>query len=123
MCAFQGRVLIGSDKALRIYEIGKKKILHKCANKKFSSWIQSVHVLGERIFVADATDSVSFVRYNSLTNSLETVASDSRPRWVTAACQLDDDTMAGGDKYGNIFVCRLSADAADAANDAAAAQV
>jgi len=34
-----------------------------------------VHVLGERIYVADATDSVALVRYNSLTNTLETIAS------------------------------------------------
>lgn len=113
MCAFQGRVLIGCDTALRLYDIGKKKLLHKCVNKKFSSWIQSVHVLGERIFVADATDSLSFVRYNSLTHDLECFASDSRPRWVTAACDLDYDTIAGGDKFGNVFVCRLSSDSAD----------
>ena len=43
----------------------------------------SVHVLGERIYVADTSDSVSFLRYNTLTNQLEVVASDTRPRWVT----------------------------------------
>ena len=116
-------MLIGCDKALRIYDLGKKKLLHKCANKKFSSWIQSVHVLGERIFVADATDSVALVRYNSLTNMLETFASDTRPRWVTAACDLDYDTVAGGDKFGNLFVSRLDpeAEACDAEDEVASA--
>lgn len=33
MCAFQGRVLIGVGRLLRIYDIGKKKLLRKCENK------------------------------------------------------------------------------------------
>ena len=117
-------MLLGCDRALRIYEIGKKKLLHKCPQKRFASWIQSVHVLGERIFVADATESMTLVRYNALTNALEGVATDTRPRWVTAACALDYDTMAGGDKFGNLFVCRLSSDGAgDEGDDVAAAQL
>ncbi len=31
--AFQGRVLIGVGKHLRIYDLGKKKLLRKCENK------------------------------------------------------------------------------------------
>ena len=31
---------MGCDKALRIYDLGKKKLLHKSANKRFGSWIQ-----------------------------------------------------------------------------------
>lgn len=30
---FQGRVLIGVGKLLRIYDLGKKKLLRKCENK------------------------------------------------------------------------------------------
>ena len=30
---FQGRVLIGVGKNLRIYDLGKKKLLRKCENK------------------------------------------------------------------------------------------
>lgn len=30
---FQGRVLIGVGKFLRIYDLGKKKLLRKCENK------------------------------------------------------------------------------------------
>ena len=37
-------------------------------------------------------------------------ADDTRPRHVTAATPLDYDTMAGGDKFGNVFVNRLTAD-------------
>jgi len=31
--SFQGRVLIGVGKYLRIYDLGKKKLLRKCENK------------------------------------------------------------------------------------------
>lgn len=30
---FQGRVLVGVGKLLRIYDLGKKKLLRKCENK------------------------------------------------------------------------------------------
>ena len=30
---FQGRLLVGVGKLLRIYDIGKKKMLRKCENK------------------------------------------------------------------------------------------
>lgn len=33
ICPFQGRVLIGVGSMLRIYEMGKKKLLRKCENK------------------------------------------------------------------------------------------
>lgn len=33
ICPFQGRVLIGVGNMLRIYDIGKKKLLRKCENK------------------------------------------------------------------------------------------
>ena len=40
---FQGRVLAGVGKYLRIYELGKKKLLRKCENKVTAiSWCFSV---------------------------------------------------------------------------------
>lgn len=33
ICPFQGRVLIGVGKMLRLYDLGKKKLLRKCENK------------------------------------------------------------------------------------------
>lgn len=33
LCAFQGRLLVGMGKSLRIYDMGKKKLLRKCENK------------------------------------------------------------------------------------------
>jgi splicing factor 3B subunit 3 len=33
ICGFQGRVLIGIGRILRLYDLGKKKLLLKCENK------------------------------------------------------------------------------------------
>jgi len=33
LAPFQGRLLVGVGKLLRIYDIGKKKMLRKCENK------------------------------------------------------------------------------------------
>jgi splicing factor 3B subunit 3 len=33
LCAFQGRLLAGVGRVLRIYDLGKKKLLRKCENK------------------------------------------------------------------------------------------
>lgn len=33
ICAYSGRVLIGVGRLLRIYDLGKKKLLRKCENK------------------------------------------------------------------------------------------
>jgi len=35
LCAFQGRLLVGMGKVLRIYDLGKRKLLRKCENKVF----------------------------------------------------------------------------------------
>lgn len=33
VCAFQGRLLVGVGNRLRIYDLGRKKLLKKCENK------------------------------------------------------------------------------------------
>lgn len=41
IASFQGRALIGVGKYLRIYDMGKKKLLRKCENKVFQFWDKS----------------------------------------------------------------------------------
>ena len=57
-------------------------------------------------------------------NQLVVFADDTHPRWLTAVAQLDYDTMAGTDKFGNMFVARLPADvSATIENDPSGAKV
>ncbi|XP_053201633.1 splicing factor 3B subunit 3-like isoform X1 [Panonychus citri] len=107
ICPFQGRVLISIGRLLRVYDMGKKKLLRKCENKHFPYCIVSVHAMGNRIYVTDVQESVFFVRYKAADNQLVIFADDSTPRWVTASCLIDYQTIAIGDKFGNFSILRL----------------
>ena len=60
--------------------------------------------MGNRVVVADIQESFHFVRYKRAENQLIVFADDTNPRWITAMCLLDYDTVAGADKFGNITV-------------------
>ncbi|KAJ7824665.1 mono-functional DNA-alkylating methyl methanesulfonate N-term-domain-containing protein [Mycena olivaceomarginata] len=104
LLGFQGRLLAGVGKALRIYEIGKKKLLRKVENKSFASAIISLNTQGSRILVGDMQESVSF-------------ATTTQPRWVTAVAMVDYNTVAVGDRFGNVFVNRLDSKVSDQVDD------
>ncbi|KAJ8329230.1 pre-mRNA-splicing factor rse1 [Batrachochytrium dendrobatidis] len=110
MCSFQGRLLVGVGSLLRIYDLGKKKMLRKCECKGFPTTIVTLHTQGNRIILGDAQESVHYAMYRAFDNRIVIFADDTIPRWVTATCMVDYDTVVGGDKMGNIFVNRLSAE-------------
>lgn len=56
------------------------------------------------MYVTDVQESFHFLRYKRQENQLIVFADDTHPRWITAACRLDYDTVAGADKFGNITV-------------------
>lgn len=60
--------------------------------------------MGHRVYVTDVQESFHFVRYKRQENQLIVFADDTHPRWITAACKLDCDTLAGADKFGNVTV-------------------
>jgi splicing factor 3B subunit 3 len=47
------------------------------------------------------------VRYDKANKSMEIIADTNTPRYVTAAAIVDFNTVACGDKFGNIAVMRL----------------
>ncbi|KAF9010785.1 mono-functional DNA-alkylating methyl methanesulfonate N-term-domain-containing protein [Cyathus striatus] len=94
LMAFQGRLVAGVGKALRIYDMGKKKMLRKVENKTFSSPIVTLNTQGSRI-----------------------LADDSQPRWVSAAAMVDYNTVVVGDRFGNVFVNRLDPKVSDQVDD------
>jgi len=106
--AFQGRVLIGVGKFLRIYELGKKKLLRKCENKQMCNFVSQIQVMGPRIFVTDAQESVFFMRYKHEDNQIIIFADDTMPRFVTAFAIVDYNTVAIADKFGNIAIVSIS---------------
>ncbi|KTG45726.1 hypothetical protein cypCar_00003649, partial [Cyprinus carpio] len=110
---FQGRVLVGVGKLLRIYDLGKKKLLRKCENKHVPNLVTGIHTIGQRVIVSDVQESLFWVRYRRNENQLIIFADDTYPRWVTTACLLDYDTMAAADKFGNICIVRLPPNTSD----------
>lgn len=113
MCAFQGRILCGVGRLLRMYDIGKKKLLRKCENKQLPNFINSLHTMGSRIIVGDIQESFFFLRYKHAENQMIIFADDTLPRYVTASCMLDIDTIAVADKFGNLVILRLPSGAED----------
>ncbi|XP_071959177.1 splicing factor 3B subunit 3-like isoform X1 [Antedon mediterranea] len=113
LCAFQGRILVGVGKLLRIYDLGKKKLLRKCENKMIPNIIVNISTVGNRILVSDIQESIHFVRYKRAENKLIIFADDTYPRWITASCILDYNTVVCADKFGNITVLRLPANIND----------
>ncbi|KAF0988259.1 hypothetical protein HZS_5237, partial [Henneguya salminicola] len=111
--AFHGRVVAGVGNLLRIYDLGKQKLLKKCENKRIPSLITNIISTGHRLVIFDAQESFHFVKYKPYENQLVIFADDVTPRWITAGCLLDFNTMAGADKFGNIFAIRLESDVKD----------
>lgn len=108
--SYQQKLICGVGNTLRLYELGKRKLLRKCENKTFPTQIFSIHVQGDRIFVGDIAEGFFFCKYNKEEKKLQVFADGTTPRYLTAACHVDYDTMAGGDKFGNVFVSRLPQD-------------
>uniref|UniRef100_A0A1B6GN54 Uncharacterized protein n=3 Tax=Cuerna arida TaxID=1464854 RepID=A0A1B6GN54_9HEMI len=113
ICGFQGRLLVGVGRMLRLYDMGKKKLLRKCENKHIPNLIVDIRAMGHRIFVSDVQESVYMVRYKRAENQLIIFADDTQPRWITTTCVLDYNTVACADKFGNISVIRLSQNISD----------
>lgn len=105
---FQGRILVGVGKILRVYDLGKKKLLRKCENKHIPNQIVNIQTRGQRVFVSDVQESVYCVRYKRNENQLIIFADDTFPRWITTTTMLDYDTIATADKFGNIAILRLA---------------
>eukprot|EP01133_Synstelium_polycarpum_P001533 gene1533-1790_t len=117
MQSFHGRLLVGVAHMLRLYEMGKKKLLRKCENKSLPNHIVSLHAQGDRVVVGDVQESFHFIKYKKVDNQLYVFADDTAPRFITASAMLDYDTVAGADKFGNIFVTRLPASVSDEVED------
>uniref|UniRef100_A0A6S8VTF1 DNA damage-binding protein 1 n=1 Tax=Chaetoceros debilis TaxID=122233 RepID=A0A6S8VTF1_9STRA len=104
---FQGRLLAGVGHTLRLYEMGKRQLLRKCELRGLPTMIKTLQGAGDRAYVGDLMQSMQFVRYDPSGNKLILVARDRVPRPITCQELLDMNTVAVGDKFGNISVLRL----------------
>ncbi|RYH29490.1 hypothetical protein EON65_08340 [archaeon] len=77
---FQGKLLTGIGKSLRLYDLGKKKLLKKCENKNLPNQIVRLQGHGDRIYVGDVSQSVLMVKYRRAENLFSVFADDAVPR-------------------------------------------
>ncbi|KAG2431599.1 hypothetical protein HYH02_013292 [Chlamydomonas schloesseri] len=117
LAGFKGRLLAGVGPTLRLYDMGKKKMLRKCEYNRLPHQIMNITVQGPRIFCGDAQESVHMMRYKKADNTFYIFADDVAPRYLSALLPLDYDTVATGDKFGNLVVLRLPQEASQQVED------
>ena len=122
LIGFQGRLALGVGNELFVYDLGMRSLLRKARCKTVGQQIVSLQTQGSRIVVGDVQESVSYVVYDHQENKLVPFADDSVARWTTCATMVDYDTVAGGDKFGNIWIVRCPKPASDEADEPGAGQ-
>ncbi|KAK3322379.1 Pre-mRNA-splicing factor rse-1 [Apodospora peruviana] len=106
LTAFQGRLLAGIGKTLRVYDLGIKQLLRKSQAVVAPQLIVSLQTQGSRIVVGDVQQGLIYVVYKQDSNKLIPFADDSVNRWTTCTTMVDYESVAGGDKFGNLWVMR-----------------
>lgn len=53
LCQYQGRLLAGCGPKLRLYDLGKRKLLRKCEYRSLPTLVRDLKVVGDRIYAAD----------------------------------------------------------------------
>uniref|UniRef100_A0A7S3JPX3 DNA damage-binding protein 1 n=1 Tax=Aureoumbra lagunensis TaxID=44058 RepID=A0A7S3JPX3_9STRA len=115
---FRGRLMVSVGCALRLYDLGKRKLLRKTEHVRLvPNLIIKLQVYGDRIYACDSTESIFFAKYIRETNRFAVFADDPIPRIIASLCIIDYDTVAIGDKFGNIALLRLPPDADDEVDD------
>ena len=106
MIPFQGRLLAGIGKLLRIYDLGLRQLLRKAQAEVSPQLIMSLQTQGNRIVVGDQSESVTYVVYKHESNKLIPFVDDVTPRWTVCTAMADYESVAGADKFGNIWIVR-----------------
>lgn len=103
---FQSRLVAGVGRDLRIYDLGMRQLLRKSQAQIAPNLITGLQTQGSRIIVSDVSESVIYVVYKSNDNRLIPFIDDTIARWTTCTTMVDYETVAGGDKFGNLWLLR-----------------
>ena len=117
LLGFQGRLLAGIGTELRIYDLGLKQLLRKCQAQVAPNLIVGLQTQGSRIIVSDVQESVTYVVYKYQENRLIPFVDDVIARWTTSTTMVDYETVAGGDKFGNLWLLRCPQKASEEADE------
>jgi splicing factor 3B subunit 3 len=117
MIGFQGRLLVGGGPNLRLYDLGMKQLLRKAQSQVVPTLVTGLSTQGSRIIVSDVQESVTYVVYKYLENAFIPFVDDAISRWTTCATMVDYETVAGGDKFGNIWLVRCPSKISEEADE------
>jgi splicing factor 3B subunit 3 len=117
LLGFQGRLLAGIGPDLRIYDLGMRQMLRKCQATVTANLIVGLQTQGSRIIVSDVQEGVTYCVYKFQENRLIPFADDVIARWTTCTTMVDYETVAGGDKFGNLWLVRCPAKASEEADE------
>ncbi len=117
LVSFQGRLLAGIGKTLRVYDLGLRQLLRKAQAEVAPHLIVSLQTQGKRIVVGDVQQGVSYVVYKYESNELLTFVDDSIKRWTACTTMVDYESVAGGDKFGNLWIVRCPEKASQEADE------
>ncbi|KAF1998452.1 hypothetical protein P154DRAFT_578032 [Amniculicola lignicola CBS 123094] len=117
---FKGKLLTGDGRNLTLFDYGTKSLLRKArARNCVPARIQDLKTQGSRIVVADQAESVTYVVHKEQAHPqlLIPFADDTVTRHTTSIDMLDYNTVAGGDKFGNVWLLRCPKEVSDAADE------
>jgi len=117
LLGFQGRLLAGVGKDLRIYDLGMRQLLRKAQSEVVPNLIVGLQTQGSRIVVSDVQESVVMVVYKFQENRLIPFVDDTIARWTSCTTMVDYETVAGGDKFGNLWLLRCPPKASEEADE------
>lgn len=117
LLSFQGRLVAGIGKELRIFDLGMKQLLRKAQAHVVPNLIVGLQTQGSRIVVSDVQESVTYIVYKYQENRLIPFVDDVISRWTTCLTMVDYETVAGGDKFGNLWLLRCPEKASEEADE------
>jgi splicing factor 3B subunit 3 len=79
--------------------------------------IVSLNVMGPRIIVGDMQESLYFATYKAPEKRILVFADDTSPRWTTCSTMVDYQTVAAGDRFGNVFINRVDSTVSNEIDD------
>ncbi|KAI8392705.1 CPSF A subunit region [Nakaseomyces glabratus] len=107
---FRDMLIVPQYNRLLFCEVGKTKLLNKMVGPAVD-YVEKITVLDcwadDRIAIGDFRNSVSLLQFSS-SHEVNVIANDICTRDVTAIKFLDRSTIIGGDKFGSVWVLRLS---------------
>ncbi|KAF5633816.1 pre-mRNA-splicing factor rse-1 [Fusarium tjaetaba] len=113
--AFQGRLAAGIGKDLRIYDLGLKQLLQKVQVEVAPQLIVSLNTQGNRIVVGDIQQGATMVIFDHECQKLIPLVDDTVARLTTCTAMIDSESVAGGDKFGNLWIVRCPSKASQEA--------